>query len=91
MPIAASTAQARNAAWKPSFSTTSGSAPSFAARNCSERVRATVVTMATPSAAPIWGGVAEARHEPGLALGDAREGGDCGGYEGGAEAGAVDE
>ena len=54
MPIAASTAQARNAAWKPSFSTTSGSAPSFAARNCSERVRATVVTMATPSAAPIW-------------------------------------
>jgi hypothetical protein len=50
--------------------------------------------MATPSAAPIWRAVLlrpEARGEPGLVLGDAREGGDRSGHEGGANAGAEDE
>ena len=45
---------ARKADWKPSLSTTSWSAPSLAARKCSEREIATVEAIATPSAPPIW-------------------------------------
>jgi hypothetical protein len=49
-----------------------------------------VVAMATPErGADLEGGVAKARREPGLPLGDAREGGDRGGDEG--EADAVEE
>ena len=48
--------------------------------------------MATPSArADLEGGVAEARGEPGLVLGDARERRDRGGHEGEADPGTDDE
>ena len=47
--------------------------------------------MATPSAAPIWKAVLLRPSEPGLVLGDAREGGDRGGDEARTDAGPVDE
>jgi hypothetical protein len=81
-PIPASTTQATKADWKPSVSTRSGFAPSFAARKSSERETATVVAMATPSAAELEGRVVEARGEPRLVLGDTRERRDRGGHEG---------
>jgi hypothetical protein len=52
------------------------------------RETATVVTIATPSAAPIWNAVLLRPEEPGLALGDAGKRCDRGGDEGEADAGA---
>jgi hypothetical protein len=49
------------------------------------------VTIATPSAPPIWIAVAQTRGEPGLLLGDARERRDRGGHEAEADAGTDDE